>query len=157
MHGFEAHISADLGLVGMELAVERFQEAIGLARLGPSNYAVEMLADQARDLLPLALGLHDVGAPLLGHCGNDVDLLAPKDVAQFRAIPPGTGGAFGHDVGDQGHEIGTLRGWPAVPTLSGVRRRPLAHMFSELANHVRILAFDHKHDLTASASATSVR
>lgn len=59
--GFEAHITAGLALGGLEQAVERLQEAIGLARLGPCNDAVEMLADHARDLLHwLDLGSHDV-------------------------------------------------------------------------------------------------
>lgn len=108
-------ITAGLALGGLEQAVESLQEAIGLAGLGPCNDAVEMLADHARGLLHwLDLGSHNVRAPLLEHCGNDVDLLALEDVAQMLAIQPGTGSAFGRDVGDQRIEIGKLCGGQAT-------------------------------------------
>jgi hypothetical protein len=50
--------------------------------------------------------LQDIGAPLLEHAGNDVDLLAIEDGAQSFAVEPGAGGAFGGGLADQGIEVG---------------------------------------------------
>ena len=50
-HGGKAGVAAGFAFGGLEEAIEGLDEAIGLAGLGPSDDAVEMLADHQRDLL----------------------------------------------------------------------------------------------------------
>lgn len=76
--------------------------------MSPSDDAVEVLLDHAGDVLHRRdLGPQDVGAPLLEHRGDDVDLLAVEDFAQMLAIEPCAGRAFGGGLGDQGVEVGS--------------------------------------------------
>src|SRR5271166_2452319 len=49
-HGGEARIASGLALGGLEEPVQGLDEAVGLAGLGPSDDAVEMLADHQGDL-----------------------------------------------------------------------------------------------------------
>src|ERR1700687_5025096 len=95
-HGLEAGVSARLSLGGLEQPIDGFDEAVGLAGLGPGDNAGEVLADHRGDLLHgLNLRAHDVGAPLREHGGYDVDLLAIENVAQLFAIEPRTRRALG--------------------------------------------------------------
>lgn len=67
MHGGEIGVIVRASLGGLKQAVERFQEAVGLTRLGPDDDAVEALSDHAGNLLHgLDLGAHHVDTPLLG-------------------------------------------------------------------------------------------
>ena len=105
-HGLEASVSARLSLGGLEQSVDGFDEAVGLAGLGPGDDAIEMLTDHDGDRLHgRDLGAHDVGAPLREHGGNDVDLLAIEDVAQLLAIEPGARGALGGELDDEPVEV----------------------------------------------------
>lgn len=105
----EARVSAGFTFGGLEQSVDCFDEAVGLACLGPSDDAIEMLADHGGDVLHgIDLGAHDVGAPLSEHCGYDVDLLAVEDVAQLFAIEPCARGALGGELRDQLVEVGRL-------------------------------------------------
>src|SRR6266481_9976968 len=89
-HGGEPGVASGLALGGLEEPVEGLDEAVGLAGLGPSDDTVEMLADHPGDLLHRRdLGAQNIGAPLLEHGGDDVDLLAFEDFAQMLAIEPG--------------------------------------------------------------------
>jgi len=86
-YGFEASVSARLALGGLKQSVDGFDEAVCLAVLSPSNNAVEVPANQPRDVFHrLDLRTHDVGAPLLQHLGNDIDLLALENLSQLLAI-----------------------------------------------------------------------
>ncbi len=76
-HGRKARVAAGLAFGGLEEAVQRFDEAIGLSCLGPSDDAIEMRADHAGDILHrFDLGARHVGAPCLEHAAHDIDLLA---------------------------------------------------------------------------------
>src|ERR1700730_7683934 len=109
-HGFEAGVSPRLALGSLKQTVDSFNEAIGLARLGPRDDAVEMTKDHACDVLHgLDLGTHDVAAPPTQHLGDNVDLLAIENLAQLLAVHPGTGGAVGGVLADQRLEMGQLR------------------------------------------------
>ena len=78
-HGLKSGVSARLSFGGLEQSVDGFDEAVGLARSGPGDDAVEMGADHGGDLLHgLDLGAHDVGAPPSQHGGNNVE---PKSVS----------------------------------------------------------------------------
>src|ERR1700686_5706213 len=86
-HGFEAGVPARLALGSLKQAVDGFNEAIGLARLGPRDDAVEMTKDHACDVLHgLDLGTHDAGAPPTQHLGEHMDLLAIENLAQLLAV-----------------------------------------------------------------------
>lgn len=108
-HGIEVCVAASASFGSLKQAVECFQKAVGLARLGPCDNAIEVFSDHAGALLHgFNLGSHHVGTPLLVHLGNDVDLLTIKDLAQLFSIETGTGSTFGRDVGDQRVQIGSL-------------------------------------------------
>ena len=107
-HSRYSRVASGLAFGGLEEAVERFDEAVGLAALCPSDDAIEVLLDHAGDVLHRRnLGAQDVGTPLLEHGGDDVDLLAVEDFAQMLAIEPCAGRAFGGGLGDQGIEVGS--------------------------------------------------
>jgi len=107
-HNREARIAAGLAFSGLEEAIERFDEAVGLAALCPSDDAVEVLSDHAGDVLHRHdLGPQDVRSPLLEHGGDNVDLLAIEDFAQMLTIKPCAGRAFGGGLGDHGVELGS--------------------------------------------------
>src|SRR6202035_4529174 len=109
-HGFEAGVPARLALGSLKQAVDGFNEAIGLARLGPRDDAVEMTKDHACDVLHgLDLGMHDAGAPPAQHLGEHIDLLAIENLAQLLSVHSGTGAAVGGVLADQRLEIGQLR------------------------------------------------
>src|ERR1700758_5382641 len=111
-HGFhrlEASVSTRLALGGLKEAVDGFDEAIGLAGLGPGDDAVEMTADHDGDILHrIDLGAQDIGAPLFQHGGYDVDLLAIENVTQLLAIEPCARGAFCSELPDEPVEVGCL-------------------------------------------------
>src|SRR5258708_36170765 len=76
-HGCEAGVPARLALGSLKQAVDRFNEAVGLARLGPGDDAVEVSTNQSRDVLHrFNLGTHDAGAPPSQHPGEHMDLFA---------------------------------------------------------------------------------
>jgi hypothetical protein len=105
-HGVEAGEPARLSFGGLEQSVDGFDEAVGLARSGPGDDAVEMGADHGCDLLHgLDLEAHDVDAPLSQHCGNDVELLAVEYIAQLLAIEPSAGGALGGELDEMAVSI----------------------------------------------------
>src|SRR4029077_21146422 len=105
----EASVSAGFSLCGLEQSVDGFDEAIGLAGLGPGGDAVEMLADHGSDLLHgLDLGAHDVAAPLSQHGRYDIDLLAIEDVAQLFVIEPCPCRALSRELCDELVEVGSL-------------------------------------------------
>ena len=117
-HGSEPRIASGLALGGLEEPIQGLDEAVGLAGLGPTDDAIEMLADHPGDLLHrLDPGTQNIGAPLPEQGGDDVDLLAFEDFAQMLAIEPGARGAFACCLGDQGVEIGPAFGGQAVTIL----------------------------------------
>src|SRR5471030_751055 len=86
-HGFEASVSACLALGGLKQSVDGFDEAVRLAGLGPGDDAVKVSANQSHHVLHrFDLRTHNVGAPLLQHLGDDIDLLALENLAQLLAI-----------------------------------------------------------------------
>ena len=124
-HSLEAGVSARLSFGGLEQSIDGFDEAVGVARSGPGDDAVEMIADHGGDLLHgLDLGAHDVGAPLSQHGGNDVELPAVEDIAQLFAIEPGAGGALGGELDDEAIEVVGLVGGEL--SLSKTQRKPLS-------------------------------
>jgi hypothetical protein len=115
-HCGKAGVAAGFALGRLQKAIESVDEAVALAGLGPGDNTVEMAADHADDLLQRRdLGAQDIGAPLLEHGGDDVDLFAVEDGAQSFAVEPGAGRAFGGGLADQGIEVGAR-----------FRRQPLA-------------------------------
>src|SRR5215831_13722493 len=126
-HSLEAGVSARLSFGGLEQSIDGFDEAVGVARSGPGDDAVEMIADHGGDLLHgLDLGAHDVGAPLSQHGGNDVELPAVEDIAQLLAIEPGAGSALGGEL-----ETRRSRSWAwsresLLLSLSKAQRKPLS-------------------------------
>jgi hypothetical protein len=65
-HGFEASVSACFAFGGLKQAVDSLDEAVGLARLSPGNNAVEVSANQSRDVLHrFDLRAHDVSCTRL--------------------------------------------------------------------------------------------
>ena len=117
-HGGKAGIAAGFAFGRLEEAVEGLEEAVGLTSLGPGDDAVEMAPDHAGDLLHWRdLGAQNIGAPLLEHGGDDVDLLAVEDVAQVLAVEPGASGALAGRLGDQAVEIGARFGGQAITVL----------------------------------------
>ena len=105
--GVEAGEAAGSTLGGLEQAIERFEEAIGLAGLRPGHDALELATHHGGDLFHrLDLGAHDAGAPALEHVTHDVDLLALEDLAQLLLVDPGPCGANGGHPGDEGVQIG---------------------------------------------------
>src|SRR3954462_9044918 len=81
-HGSEARVAASLALGSLKQTVDGLDEAVGLAGLRPGNDAVEVPANQTRDILHrLDFRAHDVGAPLPQHLGDDMDLLALENLA----------------------------------------------------------------------------
>jgi hypothetical protein len=86
--------------------------------LGPGDDAVEVAADHAGDVLHRRhLGAQNIGAPLLEHGGDDVDLLAVEDGAQAFAVEPSAGGTFGGGLADQGIEVGARLGGQLLAAL----------------------------------------
>ena len=110
-HCGKTGVAAGFTFGRLEEAIEGLDEAVGLTSLGPGDDAVEVSADHAGDVLHRRdLGAQDIGAPVLEHGGDDVDLLAVEDGAQAFAVEPGAGGAFGGGVADQGIEVGARFG-----------------------------------------------
>jgi leucyl-tRNA synthetase len=98
-------VCAALG--GLEQAVERFEESVGLSRLRPGHDAVHVPSDHARDLLHrLDLRAHHANAPLRQHRAHDVDLLAVQDFAQLLLVARCTGRSHRGHAGDQGVQVG---------------------------------------------------
>src|SRR6202167_1341328 len=94
-HRREARVTASLALGSLKQAVDGLDEAVGLAGLSPGDDAIEVPANHSRHVLHrLDLRVHDVGAPLPQHLGDDMDLLALENLAQLLAIQPGAGGAL---------------------------------------------------------------
>src|SRR5882757_3478193 len=121
-HGFEAGVPARLALGSLKQAVDGFNKAISLARLGPGDDAVEMTKDHACDVLHgLDLGTHDASAPPAQHLGEHMDLFSIENLAQLLAVHPGTGGAVGGVLADQRLEIGQLS---EVQLVSILEQRP---------------------------------
>src|SRR3984893_4987058 len=109
-HGFKACISTSLALCCLKQAIDGLNETVGLTGLGPGNDSIEMSANQTDDILHgLDLGAHDVGAPLVQHLGDDVDLFALENVAQLFSVKPGSRGAVGRVLTDQRLKVGELR------------------------------------------------
>ena len=76
-HCGKTGVAAGFTFGRLEEAIEGLDEAVGLTSLGPGDDAVEVSADHAGDVLHRRdLGAQDIGAPLLEHGGDDVDLLA---------------------------------------------------------------------------------
>jgi len=98
--GGEAGVSARLALGGLEQAVDGFEEAIGLAGLGPGDDAVEMRTDHPGPPLHwLGHRAHHVAGPLREHGARDLDLLALHDVPH--PAGPGTSRALGRNLRDK--------------------------------------------------------
>ena len=124
-HGIEIGVAVCFPFGCLEQSIERFDEAIGLSGLSPSHDAVEVVADHFGDLFHrFDFGTHDIGAPLLQHGRNDIDLLAFEDAPQLLFIKPRTGGTLGCYLGDQHAHVGALCGgqffsafeqWPEQP------------------------------------------
>ena len=114
-HGLEAAVAAGLALGGLDQAVQRFEEAVGLSGSRPGGDAVEVLADGLGDgLHGFDLGAVHVDAPLVEHAFDDVDLPALEDGGQLLELRPGAGGAFAGGAGeqpDEGRRAGPRRGW----------------------------------------------
>src|SRR5258707_8688185 len=145
-HGFEAGVSPRLALGRLKQAVDGFNEAIGLARLGPGDDTVEMTKDHACDVLHgFDLGTHDAGAPPSQHLGDDVDLLAIENLAQLLAVHPGTGGAVGGVLADQRFEISQLR---EVQLVSILEQRPADDLLRLAPFEEELLAMLDANDLT---------
>ena len=122
-HGGETSVAAGLAFGGLEEAIESLDKAVGLAGLRPGKDAVEVRADHVGDLLHgLDLGAPDIGAPLLEHGGDDIDLLAVEDGSQSFPIEAGAGGAFGGGVADQGIEVGARFGRQPLAVLVDLAR-----------------------------------
>ena len=65
-HGFEASVSACFAFGGLKQAVDSLDEAVGLARLSPGNNAVEVSANQSRDVIHrFDLRAHDISCTRL--------------------------------------------------------------------------------------------
>src|SRR5471032_954897 len=65
-HGFEASVSACFAFGSLKQAVDSLDEAVGLAHLSPGNNAVEVSANQSRDVLRrFDLRAHDVSCTRL--------------------------------------------------------------------------------------------
>jgi len=110
-HRGKAGVAAGFAFGRLEETVEGLDEAVGLTGLGPGDNTVEVRADHAGDLLHRRdLGAQNIGAPLLEHGGDDVDLLAVEDGTQSFAVKPGAGGAFGGGLADQSIEVGARIG-----------------------------------------------
>src|SRR5208282_6377061 len=111
-HGFhrlEAGVSTRLALGGLKEAVDGFDEAIGLAGLGPGDDAIEMTADHDSDILHrIDLGAQNIGAPLFQHGGYDVYLLAIENVTQLFPIEPCPRGPFCGELRDEPVEVDCL-------------------------------------------------
>jgi hypothetical protein len=81
-HGFEASVSACFPFGGLKQAVDSLDEAVGLARLSPGNNAVEVSANQSRDVLHwFDLRAHDVSCTRLSRA-----LLNSPRGTQLRSI-----------------------------------------------------------------------
>lgn len=125
-HGGAAGIAARLAFGGLKQTVEGLEEAIGLPSLSPSHDAIEVVADHSGDLFHWRnFGSHHIATPLRQQGRNDIDLFAVEDVTQLFAVKPGTGGALGRDVGNQGIQIGTLTGGQAASVLEQRPAHPL--------------------------------
>ncbi len=66
-HGFEASVSARLALGGLKQSVDGFDEAVGLAALGPGDDAVEVSANQSHQSF---IGSTFERMTLVHHCCN---------------------------------------------------------------------------------------
>jgi Bacterial extracellular solute-binding proteins, family 3 len=108
-HCLEAGVSTSLAFGSLKQGIDGFDIAIGLTGPGPRDDAIEMTVNHAGDILHgIDLGPQDVGAPLLEHGGDDIDLLAIKDVAQLLAIEPRARRAFGGELRNEPVEVGCL-------------------------------------------------
>ena len=80
-------VASGLAFGGLEEAVERLDEAVGAACSGPRGDAVDVSADHFGDgFHGLDLGAVHVGAPLVEHALDDIDLFAVEDRAQLLAV-----------------------------------------------------------------------
>lgn len=124
--GFEARFTTRFALGSLIQAVGGLDEAVDLAGLSSGDDAVEVPANQTRDVLHLLdLRAHDVGAPLLQHLGDDMDLLALENPAKLLAIQPCAGGALGRALPNKSPVVGQLRQIQFV----GVLEQQPAHPF----------------------------
>lgn len=145
--GFEASVAPGFAFCGLEKAVEGFDEAIGLAGPCPGDDAVEVVSDHAGDVLHgLDFGAHHIDAPLPEHGGDDVDRPALKDLAQVLAVEPGSGGALGGGLGDEGGEIGAAlagsrsKGTHTKPRFVGLKLGRLGNIVARSADDTPIHA-----------------
>src|SRR5215469_4612846 len=91
--GRESDEPASAALGGLEQSVERFKEAVGLARLRPGDDALEVIADHGGDVFHrLDLRSHDAGTPVSEHGAHDIDLFAIEDFPQLLLVGPGARG-----------------------------------------------------------------
>ena len=105
-YGGDSREAACPTLCRLEQTVERFEEAVGLARLRPGDDALEVIADHGGDLFHrFNLRAHDAGAPMSEQGAHDVDLLAIEDLAQLFLVGPGASGTDRRHVRDQGIQI----------------------------------------------------
>lgn len=122
----ESSVTASLSFCGLEETVQGFEEAVGLARLGPSNNAVEVLANHSVHIFHrFYLEAHDVGAPLGKHGGDDVDLFALEDFTQLFLVEPGARRSLGRDVGNQASKSARWLSGRSCRFFSSVQRKPL--------------------------------
>ena len=100
-NGGEPAVAAGLAFGGLEQTVDRFEETVGLAGLGPGNDAFEMVTDQLGDgLHRFDLRAQHVSAPLAKQSSYDVDLFAVENLAQLFAVLPRPSGALDGQLGE---------------------------------------------------------
>lgn len=125
----EAFEAASSALGGLEQAVERLKEAVGLTGLRPGDDALEVATHEGGDFLHrLDLAAHDAGAPVLQRGAHDVDLLAFEDLAQLLLVGPGTSSAHARHAGDEriqvsgriGLEVGAILQQRPAQALEGL-------------------------------------
>ena len=105
--GAEAPVSSRLALGGLEQAVDRLEEPIGLARINPGEDAIEVLADHGGHVLHrLDLRAQHVAAPAVQESRDNGGLLGDKAVAQLLTIVPGTSGAGAGHASEELIELG---------------------------------------------------
>ena len=108
-NGLEPAVVPDLALGRLEQPVKRFDEAVSLARARPGGDAVDVSADHLRDRLHgLDLRAIHVGAPLVQHGLDDVDLPSVENRPELVPVHPGPCSAFPRDLRDERVETGAL-------------------------------------------------